>query len=44
MIELWPTIASICVGVSIAYKWELTPILTGMLCAGINIILTLIVK
>lgn len=44
MHEWWPTIASICLGVPIAYKWELTPILSGMLCAGINIIITLVVK
>tara|TARA_R110000868_G_scaffold90899_3_gene251954 strand:+ start:3075 stop:3209 length:135 start_codon:yes stop_codon:yes gene_type:complete len=40
----WPTIASICIGVPIAYKCELTPLITGMLCAGINIMITLIVK
>jgi hypothetical protein len=41
---LWITAASICIGVPISYKWRLTLLLTGMFCAGLNIILSLIIK
>lgn len=40
MIEWIPTLAAICLGVPISVVWRLQAVPSGMLCAGINILLS----
>lgn len=44
MTDWYPTLASILIGVPLATHWRLTWLGSGMLCAGLNILITLMVQ
>lgn len=43
MTEWWPTIAAVLLGVPLSTHMRLNALGAGMLCAGLNILITLLV-